>query len=111
MLRNRYERTDLFAMVPRLGLRFDPLLRRRFGRYSFDSFTRDNRQDPYTALRFRMVKAEILFYPSWTSKAVGWLANHWPGVYERCFWRIYPAWMISVRLEVVKAENRNRSQN
>jgi IS5 family transposase len=26
MLRNRYERTDLFAMVPRLGLRFEPQL-------------------------------------------------------------------------------------
>src|SRR5947209_11528697 len=26
MLRNRYDRTDLFALVPRLGLRFDPQL-------------------------------------------------------------------------------------
>jgi transposase, IS5 family len=26
MLRNRYERTDLFALVPRLGLRFEPQL-------------------------------------------------------------------------------------
>src|SRR3954470_16713507 len=26
MLRNRYERTDLFALVPQLGLRFEPQL-------------------------------------------------------------------------------------
>ena len=28
MLRNRYDRTDLFALVPRLGLRFEPQLER-----------------------------------------------------------------------------------
>ena len=26
MLRNRYDRTDLFALVPQLGLRFEPQL-------------------------------------------------------------------------------------
>src|SRR3954469_5334235 len=45
MLRNRYNRTDLFALVPQLGLRFEPQLERLDGRLDDDEILDRIRED------------------------------------------------------------------
>lgn len=80
----------------------DPTHRHHFGFRSFDYFTGDNQWGFYTEARFRKRRAEIVFQPTLLNKVVLRLARRWPDAWERRFAWMFPAWFLSVELEVVK---------
>ncbi len=79
-----------------------------FGWRSFDPFV-DSFGDPhdlahYTHARFRRSSMRIYFHPSLMNKLVWRCANRWPHAYERRWAWMFPAWFMSVRLEIVKKQ-------
>ena len=80
----------------------DPTHRRLFGYFSFDYFDETHVFGFYSAARFRRTRAQIVFYPTLLNKLVRRLANRWPLAYERRWAWIFPAWFLSIELEVVK---------
>lgn len=80
----------------------DPTHLHHLGYFSFHYFTGEHDFDFYTAKRFRRIKTEIVFRPTLVNKLVWRLANHYPEAYERRWAWQFPAWFLSVELEVVK---------
>ena len=80
----------------------DPTHKHYFGRSSFHYFTGENTFSFYTKARFRRRSAQIIFRPTLVNKLLWRLAARWPDEYERRWAWIFPAWFISVELEVIK---------
>lgn len=80
----------------------DPTHRQHLGIFSFDYFTGGNKWSFYSKLRFEKRRAEIIFHPGIVNKVVRRIARRWPEAYERRFAWIFPAWFISIDLEIVK---------
>ena len=80
----------------------DPTHRHYFGYFSFDYFTGGHEHSYYTRQRFRMLRRQIVFYPTLANRVVHRAASRWPSAYERRWaWR-FPAWFLSFQLGVEK---------
>jgi SAM-dependent methyltransferase len=80
----------------------DPTHRHFFSRFSFDYFDSTHAFAFYSAARFRVVRATLIFHPGLVNRLVSRLANRYPEKYEARWAWIFPAWFISVELRVVK---------
>ena len=80
----------------------DPTHRHHLGIFSFDYFTGGNSLDFYTKVRFRKVRADLMFYPKFKNKIIWRIAKMWPLFYEEHLTWIFPAWFMSFELEVLK---------
>lgn len=80
----------------------DPTHRQHLSYFSFDYFTGEHQFAFYTQKRFLRRGARIVFYPTLLNKLVWRLANRYPEAYERRWAWLFPAWFLSVELEVVK---------
>jgi hypothetical protein len=80
----------------------DPTHRKQFSYFSFDYFDPSHPFGFYSHARFRRTRAQIVFYPSLSNKLVHRLANRRPQAYEQRWAWIFPAWFLSIDLEVVK---------
>jgi SAM-dependent methyltransferase len=80
----------------------DPTHRHHLGYFSFDYFTRGKQWDFYTAVRFRPVRRRLHFYGRYKNLHVSWFANRYPRFYEEHLTWMFPAWYLSVELEIVK---------
>ncbi len=80
----------------------DPTHRHFFAHTTFDYFTGASELTYYTRARFRVRTRNIIFRPSLVNKLVWRLANRFPARYEQSWAWIFPAWFLSVELEVVK---------
>ena len=79
--------------------------RHGFGWHSLDPVLESATPHPlghYSGVRFRRVSSRIYFQASLINKLVGRCANRWPDAYEQRWAWIFPAWFISLQLEVVK---------
>jgi hypothetical protein len=84
----------------------DPTHRHFFSRFSFDYFDGSHQFGFYSASRFRVVRSNVIFTTSAVNRVVSRLANRYPRVYETRWAWIFPAWFISVELQVVKPSPR-----
>lgn len=80
----------------------DPTHRRQFSYFSFDYFDPSHPFGFYSHARFKRTRAQIVFTPSLSNKLVHRLANRQPHAYEHRWAWIFPAWFLSIDLEVVK---------
>ena len=80
----------------------DPTHRHHLSYFSFDYFTGDDEFGFYTDRRYRKRRAQIVFYPTMANKLVWRMANRFPRTYEQRWAWLFPAWFLSVDLEVVK---------
>lgn len=80
----------------------DPTHRHYFGYFSFHYFTGENEFPFYTAARFRRRSSQLVFHPTLFNKLVWRLAARWPAEYERRWAWLFPAWFLSIELDVVK---------
>lgn len=80
----------------------DPTHRHYFSQQSFHYFTESSRFPFYTRARFGLVRSRIIFYPGLINRIVNRMANRWPERYERRWAWMFPAWFLSVELEVFK---------
>jgi SAM-dependent methyltransferase len=80
----------------------DPTHQHQFSYFSFDYFGADHQLAFYSAARFKRRHAQLVFYPTLANKLVHRLANRHPRTYEQRWAWIFPAWFLSVELEVVK---------
>ena len=80
----------------------DPTHKHHLSYFSFDYFTGDDEFGFYTNRRFRKRRAQIVFYPTLANKLLWRLANRYPRAYEQRWAWLFPAWFLSVDLEVVK---------
>jgi hypothetical protein len=80
----------------------DPTHRRFFTSKSFDYFTEGHAFGFYSDARFRSIRSEICFHPTLTNKIVWRLAKRFTEAYESRWAWMFPAWFLSVDLEVVK---------
>jgi SAM-dependent methyltransferase len=78
----------------------DPTHLHYFGLFSFDYVT--GARGPYTSKRFRMLHRELVFQPTVINKIIRRIATRSPEEYERRWAWMFPAWFLSVELEVVK---------
>jgi SAM-dependent methyltransferase len=76
--------------------------RHHFGFFSFHYFTGEHEFSYYTRVRFRRRRTELVFHPTLLNKLVWRLANRYPEAYERRWAWMFPAWFLSIELEVVK---------
>ena len=79
--------------------------RHAFGWHSLDPVLETSTPHPlghYSRARFRRISGRILFHPSLLNKVVHRCANRWPDAYEQRWAWIFPAWFISLQLEVIK---------
>jgi SAM-dependent methyltransferase len=84
----------------------DPTHRRYFGRFSFGCVTEGHELSFYTRARFVERSCQIIFHPTVLNKLVWRLANRYPAEYERRWAWMFPAWFLSVELEVIKKDSR-----
>ena len=82
----------------------DPTHRHYFAQQSFHYFTGDSRFPFYTLARFGLIRSRIIFYPGLVNRVINKLANRWPQRYELRWAWMFPAWFLSVELEVLKGE-------
>lgn len=80
----------------------DPTHRHFFGWSTFDYFTSDHEIDFYLPARFKWRRRQIVFMPSLLNKLVWRIANRWPVAYETRWAWIFPAWFLSLELQVLK---------
>lgn len=80
----------------------DPTHRKQFSYFSFDYFDPSHALCFYSDARFRRTRAQLVFYPSIANKLVHRLANRRPREYEQRWAWIFPAWFLSIDLEVIK---------
>ena len=80
----------------------DPTHRHHLGYFSFEYFTGGNQWTFYTAARFRTVGRRLHFYGRHKNLHVSWLANRFPRFYEEHLAWVFPAWYLSLDLEIVK---------
>jgi SAM-dependent methyltransferase len=79
----------------------DPTHCHQFGMSTFDFFT-GRSTHRYTDKLFRYRLALLVFHPSRKNTLIRRFANRWPSAYERHLCWIFPAWFMSIELEVVK---------
>lgn len=84
----------------------DPTHRHYFGRFSFGYVTGGHDLSFYSRARFVERSCRIIFHPTLVNKLVWRLANRYPEEYERRWAWLFPAWFLSVELEVVKEGGR-----
>jgi hypothetical protein len=72
---------------------FDPFI---------DSFNGEEALRHYSHVTFRRASAQIFFHPSLVNKLVWRCANRWPTAYEQRWAWMFPAWFMSVKLDVLK---------
>jgi SAM-dependent methyltransferase len=77
--------------------------RHQFGWFSFHYFTGEHEFSYYTRVRFKRRRTELVFHATLANKLVWRLANRYPEQYERRWGWMFPAWFLSVEMEVVKA--------
>jgi SAM-dependent methyltransferase len=97
---------QVFITVPHFSsanAHTDPTHKRFFGMGSFEYLTDEHGLNFYSDSRFRVLHQQLVFYPSLVNKLVWRLANRYPRAYEERWTWMFPAWFISLRLEVVKA--------
>lgn len=82
----------------------DPTHCHQFGMFSFDFFTGESTHDHYTDVRFAYRKRQLIFDPTRKNTVIRRIANRWPEFYERHLGWLFPAWFMSMELEVVKGE-------
>lgn len=80
----------------------DPTHRHFFSRFSFDYFDGSHQFGFYSAARFKVVRSNLIFTGGIVNRIVGRLANRNPRAYEARWAWVFPAWFISIELEVVK---------
>lgn len=80
----------------------DPTHRHYFGRFSFGYVTEGHELSFYSRARFVERSCRIIFHPTLLNKLVWRLANRYPAEYERRWAWLFPAWFMSVELEVCK---------
>jgi SAM-dependent methyltransferase len=83
----------------------DPTHRHFFSRFTFDYFDATHQFGFYSAARFHVVRANLIFTSGWVNRVVARLANRYPRAYEARWAWMFPAWFISVELQVVKASS------
>ena len=79
--------------------------RHAFGWHSLDpvlGFSTPHPLGHYSGSRFRRASGRIHFQPSLLNKVVHRCANRWPDSYEQRWAWVFPAWFISLQLEVIK---------
>ncbi len=81
----------------------DPTHRHFFGYFTLDCLTGGDERDFYTRARFRYRHRRIIFRPTLVNKLVWRLANRFPLRYELRWAWIFPAFFLSIELEVLKA--------
>jgi len=84
----------------------DPTHRHHLGIFSFDYFTGENTWGFYSKRRFRKTRAELIFHPGLLNRIVRRIARRWPAAYERRLAWIFPAWFMSIDLEILKGPQR-----
>lgn len=80
----------------------DPSHVRSFGYFAFDHFAGTLQNSTYAGGLFRVRSRRLIFYPTLANKLVWRIANHYPANYERRWAWLFPAWFISVQLQVIK---------
>ena len=80
----------------------DPTHRHFFSRFSFHYFEGGHELGFYSPCRFRVVRSNLIFYAGPLNRVVARLANRFPRAYERRWAWMFPAWFISVELQVLK---------
>ncbi len=80
----------------------DPTHRQHLGLFSFDYFTGENQWSFYTTVRFKKTRRDLVFQRGIVNRLMWQVARRWPAFYERRLAWIFPAWFISLDLEVVK---------
>lgn len=80
----------------------DPTHKHYFGRFSFDYVMESHELSFCTRARFRERSCQIIFYPTLLNKLVWRIANRYPEAYERRWAWVFPAWFLSIELEVLK---------
>lgn len=80
----------------------DPTHRHQFSCFSFDYFAADHALSFYSHARFARRTSQIVFPPSVVNKIVHRLANRRPHAYEQRWAWMFPAWFLSIELEVLK---------
>ena len=89
----------------------DPTHRHFFSRGSFEYFQEAHAFGFYSRARFAVVRATIVFKPSLLNRVVSRLANRFPDRYESRWAWMFPAWFLSVELQVVKAPGSERQED
>ena len=89
----------------------DPTHRHFFSRFSFDYFDGSHQFGFYSASHFRVLRSNVIFTSGLVNRAVARLANRYPRAYEARWAWIFPAWFISVELQVVKAGREGQDQS
>lgn len=79
----------------------DPTHCHFFGLFSFDFFTGESTHDFYTDVRFAYRKRQLIFDPTRKNTLIRRVANRWPEFYERHLGWLFPAWFMSIELEVL----------
>ena len=80
----------------------DPTHRHFFSRFSFDYFDSSHEFAFYSEARFRVVRSNLIFARSPLNRLVSRLANRYPRKYEARWAWMFPAWFLSVQLQVLK---------
>ena len=80
----------------------DPTHLHQFSYFSFDYFDESHGLAFYSTARFKRSHVQIVFYPRLVNKLVHRFANRHPEKYEQRWAWIFPAWFLSIDLEVVK---------
>jgi ubiquinone/menaquinone biosynthesis C-methylase UbiE len=83
----------------------DPTHRHFFSSDSFAYFTDDSRYPHYTAVRFQVVRRRLSLWKPYRWLGLEWLANRWPGRYEKMFAFLFPAESLEVELRTLPAGN------
>lgn len=91
------------------GAYTDPTHKQFFSLGTFDYVTDGHPCNFYTKVRYRVEESRIVFRRSLLNKLVWRLANRFPVSYENRWAWTFPAWFLSVKLRVTKAEGRHAS--
>jgi len=86
----------------------DPTHRHLFGYFTLDCLLEEDERSFYTRARFRYLHRHLIFRPTLVNKIVWRLANQYPMRYEHRWAWMFPAWFITIELEVRKAERRDQ---
>ena len=80
----------------------DPTHYRYFSALTFDYFTENHELNFYSRCRFRPRNVQIIFHPTLINKIVWRLANRYKEPYEKRWTWMFPAFLISAELEIIK---------
>lgn len=80
----------------------DPTHRHFFGHFTFRYFDPAHELGYYSSATFRVLRSRMIFTRSAVNRIVERLANSFPGAYESRWAWMFPAWFLSIQLQVVK---------